>query len=307
MHVNKDKFVKVAKFETAVKHLSKMVQVKDGDIFFVSDVLYNYEQGLKEFKILENTKNIFDEKLYSDYELIEKSMKTSKDADFESATHIYPGHYYDYWQMSDGTFLRINIEYHESIGWYIDCGCCDEPAIKKNEEVTKVDMKMNKRDIIAEVVETGCELKDLMCINIRFLARVKDIGGIKKEEARKLVQGMKIGGYWYIAEALYFWKKERLIEQYNQNIKGLENIKTQNTALKSIIEKDEGCFKSPCGVNAGACEACEISYDCDLEDIEKKCPDIYGVCEGDCEDCMGCDNCSPKEPSIDDLNRSLDS
>jgi hypothetical protein len=120
--INTDKFVKCVKFETALRKLSKLVQKEDGEVFFISDIISHYEQGLKEFENLENTKNIFGEKLYSDYELIQNARHTSTDETMTSVEHIYPDNYYYYWKMQDGSFFRMNIEYHSEIGWYIDCG-----------------------------------------------------------------------------------------------------------------------------------------------------------------------------------------
>lgn len=93
---NQDKFISAKKFSTAIKALSKMVQGdEDGKIFYISDILYNYEQGLK------NPINV-------------------KGKDYQQK--IEEGTYYDFWQYEDETFFRLQIELMENGEWYIDCG-----------------------------------------------------------------------------------------------------------------------------------------------------------------------------------------
>ena len=122
---NQDKMIKAVKFETALKALSKMVQVKDGDVFYMSDVISNYEQGLERWNkaIAENeTKEVWCKRQY--HEL--REMASLEGGDIKSRdycrTTILPGEYYDYWIMPEGNYFRMTIELYEDGRAYIDCG-----------------------------------------------------------------------------------------------------------------------------------------------------------------------------------------
>lgn len=120
-NINIDKFINVKKFETAVKKLSEIVQKKDGDQFYISDIVFEYEVGLKEFY------NNLNENM-SILESIERNRKISRDSEghIDCETNINPWEYSSYWKDGDN-FCRINILNNEESWNYVDYGyrCID--------------------------------------------------------------------------------------------------------------------------------------------------------------------------------------
>ena len=124
--INIDKMVKAKTFKTALKQLSKLVQKNDGEVFYISDILFNYEEGVKKWNeaYQENEQKEYYCKL-SECELREKLSAKYKNEDNSecSRTLITPFEYYDYWKNGDDYF-RINIELRDGGSAYIDCGYC---------------------------------------------------------------------------------------------------------------------------------------------------------------------------------------
>ena len=121
---NKDCFIKAVKFSTALKALSKMVQENDGDVFYYSDVLWNYEQGVKRWEELVKENELKGEwHKIPHYKLIEEVTQkggNSKNGDYFRNV-ITTGEYYDYWRDGE-SYFRLNIELLEDGRAYIDCG-----------------------------------------------------------------------------------------------------------------------------------------------------------------------------------------
>lgn len=113
-----DSYTDCVKFKTAVTRLSNKVQEEDGKVFFISDVLGNYEDGLRKF---EELKQANPNKSYVELMKLSKQRTTNSDGSY-SETEIYPGYYHLYWKLPDGTFYRICIECVDEGRWYIDCG-----------------------------------------------------------------------------------------------------------------------------------------------------------------------------------------
>lgn len=123
MKINIDKIVKAVKFETALKQLSKLVQKNDGEVFYISDIMFSYEEGVKKWNeaYQENENKEYYYKL-SELQLREKlTNKSSKESIDTHRTLITPFEYYDYWRTGE-EFFRINIELREDGSAYIDCG-----------------------------------------------------------------------------------------------------------------------------------------------------------------------------------------
>lgn len=125
--IDKDKFIKVKKFSTAVKHLSKLVN--NQNIFEISDVIYEYEEGLKKFyECWNNNKNKPEYDRKSLCELIEQVSENCKDENGYGYTRTitpwsyhYSFRYYDEEKKED-YFYRINICSNDEYWNYIDCG-----------------------------------------------------------------------------------------------------------------------------------------------------------------------------------------
>lgn len=99
-----------------------MVQENDGDIFYISDILWNYETGLNKWnRILEEERNMHRLFPLYQFELEQKAEDKGED----SRTLITDNQYYDYWiNREDGSYFRLQIELIEPEDnlWYIDCG-----------------------------------------------------------------------------------------------------------------------------------------------------------------------------------------
>lgn len=120
---NKDKMIKATTFKTALKHLSKMVQENDGDVFYISDIIYQIEEGIKKWNniINENNSKEYEWQKLHLYEL-EKLATTESNNEQESyKTVITNCRYYNFWQIGD-EYFRLQIELQEGGIAYIDCG-----------------------------------------------------------------------------------------------------------------------------------------------------------------------------------------
>jgi hypothetical protein len=116
--INKDKFVKAKTFKTALKHLSKMIQEHDGEVFYQSDILFNIEEGLKKFAKLVNENEQKESWRKLPYYKLQE-LATNKGNTYNNYTTF--DEYHDFY--NDGVNLwRINIQLFENGKAYIDCG-----------------------------------------------------------------------------------------------------------------------------------------------------------------------------------------
>lgn len=120
---DKDKFIKAVKFETALKALSKMVQEKDGEVFYMSDVIDNRTRLLHKWKNEkeQNKERMFPLHEYQLRELVAEESGNIKEKDYYR-TFANETEYYDYWVTPDGSYFRLQIELYEDGRAYIDCG-----------------------------------------------------------------------------------------------------------------------------------------------------------------------------------------
>jgi hypothetical protein len=150
-------------------------------------------------------------------------------------------------------------------------------------------MKLRKTECISEllrVCEDGKRVYDEFFKLRNYLhANLKD-GAVRDETAKK-VRGRKWESFGYEANQLRReCTKAELMDMY---LRKVENIQSQINLNKELDKIFEVVYKE------------SQTPECDSD-----CEDCF-ECEDDCEKCMGCDDCSPSEPDIDNLNRSLDS
>lgn len=120
---NRDKVTKAATFKTALKHLSKMVQENDGDVFYMDDILWNIERLVNKWHKAQedNKERIFPLLEYELREFVAEEGGDIKKRDYyrDFATDT---EYYNYWITPEGTYFRLQIELYEDNRAYIDCG-----------------------------------------------------------------------------------------------------------------------------------------------------------------------------------------
>lgn len=126
--IDKDKFIEVKKFKTAVKKLHKLFNEND-DIFCISDVIYEYEQGLKKFYDCihkNNNKREYEKK--SLCEIIEEVTEECRDENNYGETRCITPWSYSYSfrcydeEKKEDYFFRMNICSNDEYWNYIDCG-----------------------------------------------------------------------------------------------------------------------------------------------------------------------------------------
>lgn len=114
--IDKDKFIEVKKFKTALKQLHKLIHKNklDDEIFNYDEMLMFYEEGLKEFyKLLEKKQSIYETR---------NELINNKELCYSTPWEFHYSWKYEDELTNDISFFRINI-CNDGEHWnYIDCG-----------------------------------------------------------------------------------------------------------------------------------------------------------------------------------------